>query len=206
MKKWIVLTVLTLLVIFVLSIGVDAQNLEVVGGMTFSVINVHSVFEGGDYLEVNYCSGPGYYLGGRYWLNKHWAIGLGYDYMWAYYGDYSEEDDGSYNKYETGYILQGIYGEVSYRLDKTFGLSCALASYNYAERIREAYNGEEYEIINETGNGMGVILKGEFSYPVLGGFDLKGAIGYRYTSLMETDDDMLYIYGPTLSIGLSYDF
>ncbi|MEC9488775.1 MAG: outer membrane beta-barrel protein [Halanaerobium sp.] len=202
MKKNIFLLVVLFLLVFSLNAG--AQNLEFIGGVTHNTISFKETEIDGSYeISQNSFSGMGYYLGGRYWLNGNWAIGLGYDCFWAYDGEI-ESGIEYYDEDKYGPELKGLYIEAIYKMNEAFNLSLAIVSYNYTFLDWDEETGFSTE---DTGKGTGFILRGEFVYPVFSGFDLEGMAGYRHVNIdSDYDDDMLETYGLTFSLGLSHDF
>ncbi len=217
MKKLVLL--LMCLALVIASPAVLAGDFEGVGGMTFNTFDVEHKYPDG-YVEgmEDYIHGNGMYVGGRYWFNDKLAAGLGYDYINTqpcYYYEYESYE----NEYGMKMDLQGLYGELVYKLTDHINIKGALANYTftgkyYSEESTPLYYDESEEF---EGSGMGYLFGAEMNYPLTDSLELNSMLGYRSVSLdMEeffyiypdsTSEDMsIDLNGVCFSIGLNYAF
>ena len=180
MKKLTVLLVLAVLLVFTMGTSAQefsAENIKFVGGITYNTYD--GTVTMGDITEKNDVdAGLGFYLGGQYWINPEMAVELGYDR--------------ANGKIEDKFTISGFYGKFVYNVNKMFDIKGGLARYGM-----EVDNSPE----NTSGKGLGILIGGDYKYPINEGMSLMGSANYR---MLEIDiDDTESNGGGNLSINMS---
>ena len=183
MKKVTVLLVFALLL--VVSFGVSAQdysaeNMKFVGGMTYNTYD--GSFDNSWNYDVS-DNGLGFYLGGQYWFDSERAVEIGYDRAM---NEVASEDSS----------FSGLYGKFVYSLNPMMNLKGGLAYYGF----------EADSAMVDDGSGMGILLGGEYEYPMDDGMSLVGSVNYR-NAKMDLDNNVeLDMSGFSISGGVSIQY
>jgi len=172
MKKLTFLLVLAVVLVF--TMGTSAQefsveNMKFVGGLTYNTYD-GTVTENDetlpDFDQPEVKEGYGFFLGGQYWFDPQMAVELGYDMA------NSEVD-------EDAASISGFYAKFVYNANKIFNIKGGFGSYSM-----------EVDDINETnGNGLGILIGGEYKYPINEGMSVVGTANYRMLEI-DIEDTM----------------
>lgn len=171
MKKLSVILIFAGLMIFCFE-GVEARDyVELVGGLTrnnfaFDISrNGETILDGSDVIN-DLKSGPGIYLGGRYWVNEKSGLELGLDMA---------SSINEVNEYSSDTVfLGGGYGSYVYKAQDNLNLKIGAARYIY-EYMPYSYD-------NQLGDGFGLLFDGEI-YSRHSFVTLKGNLGYRFSEI-----------------------
>ncbi len=181
--------ILTMMFVFVLlfSIGTIAQDLELIGGLTFNTFDGTIQLGGGYEAEVrdDLKNGPGFYAGGRYWLSNKLAIGAGYDQA-------GSEDEIS------ALSIAGPYAELVFRANKHIKLKGGLAFYTMEAEYLGVKIGE--------GTGTGLLFGGYISGPLLENVSLSAGLDYRVLTIEDDYKDIWNFSGLKFNGGITLAF
>lgn len=159
MKKITVLLVFAVLLVF--TMGASAQeftveNMKFVGGITFNTYDGN--FENSPEYSVE--NGLGFYLGGQYWFDPQMAVEMGYDRAMS-------EVAGS------DASLSGLYGKFVYSYNPMMSLKGGLAYYGF----------DADSILVRNGKGIGILMGGDYKYPIDEGMSLVASANYRMANM-----------------------
>ncbi|MCK8828159.1 outer membrane beta-barrel protein [Natroniella acetigena] len=218
MKKFAVVIVLIVLVIS--PTQALARGFEVVGGSTYNTFLLSLSVDGedvliGDGVKERLEDGVGFYAGGRYWLNERLGIEVGVDQAASSY-----EDSNSDSIFAIEEKLVGPYAGLKYRLNDKFHLEAGAVNYSYQQSQIEIYQDlEEFNEVSATGEGLGFLVGGEYSYSIrdnlslISSFnhriitiDINQAYDYEESKLVDVEEEKLNMGGLRVSAGISYDF
>ena len=165
MKKLTVLLVLAMFLVF--SVGASAQdysveNMKFLGGVTYNTYD--GTFSDNSTDTVD--NGLGFYLGGQYWFDSEMAVEMGYDRaMSEVAGDSAS--------------LSGIYGKFVYTVNPMMHLKGGLAYYGFKADSNSV----------DDGSGLGILIGGDYKYPIDKGMSLVGSANYRMAN-MDLDNNV----------------
>lgn len=207
-----------------------AENLEFVGGVTINNLAFQETVMVGSITQsegegTHEVAASGFFLGGRYWFNEYFAVGLGLDSC------SSQRTVEAYGFIPLIYMptvdaeeminLSGPYVEAVYKISNMFRLIGGLAFYDYSREYEIDYVTDmvvDYPLLNEKGSGTGLIFGAELDYPLSAGLSLVGQAGFRSISIDISETSLPFIVpsgaeyyrldvgGYRIALGLSYQF
>jgi len=169
MKKLTVLLVLAVVLVFTMGTSAQefsAENMKFVGGVTYNTYDGTVTVDGTALPSIEQPEvevGYGFFAGGQYWFDPQMAVELGYDMA----NSKVDGDDSS---------ISGFYAKFVYKANMMFDIKGGLGSYSMKVDNPE----------NTEGNGLGILIGGEYKYPINKEMSLVGTANYR---MLEIDID-----------------
>ena len=174
------------------------DNLEFTGGVTYNTYNCITKLADDstkDDAPDEFKNGIGFFIGADYWINDMFGIGVGFDS--ASTGTVKIVDSDSQVN------LSGPYLKANIDLHEFFKINAGVVNYAYTQTFTKS------GVTDIKGNGLGFVIGGEFTYPLMDNMLLKGNAGYRMINITSdkfAKDTSLDMGGLRLGLGISYEF
>ena len=220
MKK--VCIIMVLVIIFGLSHGAvsSAEDMEVVGNVTYNTFDLTVSTEEGDFVNSypdDLESGFGFQGGIRYWINSMFGFEGGLDYAGSSTSgtiyNFFEEDE--YLDVNISLSILGPYGRGVFKLTDNINIMGGLAYYFGTDELNFINIAYDREV---KGASLGGLFGAEFVSPVAENIEITGGLNYRIVDMPweeievntesgDIDEEVsTNMSGLNIKIGISYLF